>query len=443
MQSEFDKKNCRFILTDPFREIPALLLNFSKVSLKFNSFKIGFIMIHSSIRVDLFNRIHLLILPLILLAHPFTADGNDSPLLAPVKSRILLKPPSYQKKTEKQFETSLETRISVSWKNRQLRDAIRTLSELHEIPIILDRRIPPNQLLDLDVIDTTLIETLEMIAELSEASISILPGVVYIGPSVVAESLRTLIYVNHKELGKDNDQKLVDRKISVSWPDLDQPGKIFESVCKQYQISVINPELIPHDLWMGASLPEIGFNEMASLILAQYDLYYQVENRNEIRLVPFKFPIKVNFRHEVTKKQLEEIIPEIRKDKDFPELEVKNRTVTFSGFLEQEEDFLNRLNGKKEKTRKKANEPVSLDRRRFTLTVKEVSAKQLIELLQKNGIRISYDEEKFQSKNVDLEKQLDIDLQGATIRQFLDTFCKPLGLEYKIDQQTILLEPES
>ncbi len=367
--------------------------------------------------------------------------SSDHVTLNQIKSTINLDQDFPDLKQGREFKKTLSSLISVSWKNRQLRDGIQSLSRHYGISIILDRRVNPNQLLNLNIKDTSLINVLKKTGETCRASLSILPGAIYIGPENVSSSLRSLIFVKQLQIEEFKNGTFSTRKISIQWNDLDQPRKIFEKVAREFQITISNLDLIPHDLWTSGSLSGVSFSEIASIILIQYDLTYKWNQKNNITLVPVFYPVSISKSYKITRKQLKKIVPVFQQDSNFPKIDIQNRIVSFKGFIEQHEKFDNRLIGKKLKNPVNDNKPISLDRRQFTLKLKAGSAIILINLLRKNGIPIEYDEDAFESASIDLNEKIEVDLKKASINELLDSFCKPLNIEYKIRDNIIYLVP--
>jgi hypothetical protein len=366
--------------------------------------------------------------------------SSDQVTLNHIKSTINLNQDFPNLKQGKEFKKTLSSLISVSWKNRQLRDGIQSLSRHYGISIILDRRVNPNKLMNLNIKDTSLINVLKKTGGTSQASLSILPGAIYIGPEHVSSSLRSLIFVKQLQIEEFKTGTFSTRKISIQWNDLDQPRKIFENVVREFQITVGNIDLIPHDLWTSGSLSGVPFSEIASIILIQYNLTFEWNQNDKITLVPVSYPVSISKSYNITRKQLKKIVPEFQQDSSFPKIDIQKRIVSFKGSIEQHEKFHNRLTGKK-LNNSVNNKPISLDRRQFTLKLKAGSAEILINLLRKNGIPIEYDEEAFESSGIDLKEKIEVDLKKASINELLDSFCKPLNIEYKIRDNIIYLVP--
>ena len=75
------------------------------------------------------------------------------------------------------------------------------------------------------------------------------------------------------------------RSSTIRWDDFDKPADIFARLAEKYSLAVEGAEMIPHDLWVGAVIPEATPIEALSLVLAQFELTFAWTDRGEaIRL---------------------------------------------------------------------------------------------------------------------------------------------------------------
>lgn len=377
----------------------------------------------------------------ILLLFSCTSRASEQADLSLRKTKIETDQKVPSLKVDEEYEQTLKTILSVNWKNRQLRDGIRSLVDHYQISILLDRRINPNRLITLDFQNGTLLEFLEEIARQNDAEVSVLANLVYIGPAESARSLRTLLELKQEELKSNKQRKNLSRKINLHWHDLDQPGRIVKNLLNTYQVEIVSGN-VPHDLWTSGTVPKTDFSETISFILIQYDLTYEWdENGKMIKLVPVSYPVTVNRSHRVTGKQQAEVLPEFQNRDSFPEMTINSGRVSFTGTLEQHELFENRLRGKQVREPVMDTKPIPLSQRRFTLNLKDGTAQVMIGLLKTKGIQIQYDPEQLRKAGIDLDQKIAISLSRATIKELLESFCKPLGIRYEIRGETILLEP--
>ena len=90
------------------------------------------------------------------------------------------------------LKQQLAAPVKLTWARVPLRQALASLGESQNIAIVLDRRIDPDQPVDLIVSQEPLERVLRRIAECLQAGYRQLGPVAYLGPSAAAERLRTL-----------------------------------------------------------------------------------------------------------------------------------------------------------------------------------------------------------------------------------------------------------
>ena len=124
--------------------------------------------------------------------------------------------------------------ISYSAINAPLRQALRNFSQALRVAIVVDRRVDPDQVVNIDLADVPLPEALQVVAERSGGGASVLGPVIYIGPSETAQQLRTLA-----ALATQDVQKLPTRLKSaallsrpLSWQALATPQQVFERLAR-------------------------------------------------------------------------------------------------------------------------------------------------------------------------------------------------------------------
>jgi hypothetical protein len=193
------------------------------------------------------------------------------------------------------FEQQLETPISTRW-DLPLKNVLNSISATQHVAIFLDRRINPDQRIQLEVQDKTMRTALQQIARQANAQISHIRNVIYIGPKKTTHLLATVAAIHaeqHRRHQTENVRVFTISK-SANWERLSQPQSIVTAIADSVNVRVTNIDKIPFDLWDKHTLPSLPFAMRLSIILAGFDLTYQMNSDQSITLMPF--PTEAKYR---------------------------------------------------------------------------------------------------------------------------------------------------
>lgn len=175
------------------------------------------------------------------------------------------------------------------WQGAPLRKAVQSLAHNQRTAILLDRRIDPDQEVDLALQNETFEGVLQKMTEGRDIGISVFGPVVYLGPTSAAARLRPLARLRHEEtrqLPESLSRKLLAAE-SMAWPDFSTPRDLFEQLCGSAGLQLVGQERIPHDLWAAADLPPLPLIDRLTLVALQFDLTFQVDaSADRLVLVP-------------------------------------------------------------------------------------------------------------------------------------------------------------
>ncbi|MFO1020770.1 MAG: DsrE family protein [Planctomycetales bacterium] len=341
-----------------------------------------------------------------------------------------------------------ETPLQGTWQQQSLRQILSRISETNNIGIFIDRRVDADQELDWGAEGKPSGEELHRLATSLGLGDVRIGDSLYLGPSSATSPLRTLVALRSEEITKTGDVKV--RKawldpIEFQWQDLDTPREIVTQLVTPLGIKVSGEELIPHDHWRGLKLLGLNRVELLSLVLACWDLTFQLELKQK-RIVLNKIPSQVQLKREyaLTREQASQgskVWPS-----QFPELQLQFRSNKLAavGRLEDHERLAELLNPSAKPRTKPAEggmAAVGLDRRRFTLQVKNATVRQLMQELQKSGIEFVYDRQALQERGIDLDQNLTLDVDGLTAEQFFEKVFGPLKLRARIKGLKVELTP--
>ena len=180
----------------------------------------------------------------------------------------------------------MRVKVSIEWKDAELRPRLANLAADQQVPCFLDRRIDPNQELDFARSAISLRELFDELATAIDADSTSIGPVIYIGPPPTAAALAEALGQRRKELGRIPSLNRA-RARPLRWDKLSEPRQLLLDVAREYSLSVVNPEAVPHDLWPAADFPPLSLAEQLTLLLAGFDLTFEAAaDGKQMRLVP-------------------------------------------------------------------------------------------------------------------------------------------------------------
>jgi len=277
------------------------------------------------------------------------------------------------------FEQQLEALISTRW-NLPLKDVLNSISETQRVAIFLDRRINPAQQIQLEVLDKTISMTLQQIAIQANAQISYIRNVIYIGPEKTTYLLATVAAIHaeqHRRNQAENTRVFAIGK-STQWNRLTQPQSIVTAIAETVNARITNIDAIPFDLWDKHTLPNLRFAMRMSIVLAGFDLTYQMNNDHSITLTPFPNQAKYlkEFSTNVSAANLSRI------KKSFPTLQIttNNEHLVASGRWEEIAELELLLGGNNINRPKRT----TTSKQVYTLTVTNQSIQNVLQAIASN-----------------------------------------------------------
>ncbi|MFP6586614.1 MAG: hypothetical protein VB814_03150 [Pirellulaceae bacterium] len=329
------------------------------------------------------------------------------------------------------FEQQLETLISTRW-DLPLKDVLNSMRETQRVAIFLDRRINPAQQIQLEVQDKPMSTALQQIANQANAQISHIRNVIYIGPKKTTHLLATVAAIQaeqHRRNSAENTRVFTIGK-STQWNRLSQPRSIVTAIAETVNARITNIDKIPFDLWDKHTLPNLPFAMRMSIVLAGFDLTYQLNNDRSITLIPFPTEAKYqkSFPTNVSAANLNRI------KNSFPTLQITNNNeqLVASGRWEEIAELELLLRGNTI-TRPK---PMTTSMQVYTLTVTNQSIQNVLQAIASNEkleLAGSAEAQKIWNKRISLEaKELPLaDLLLQVVGQG--------NLQYRIADKQLLI----
>lgn len=339
-------------------------------------------------------------------------------------------------KTGPQFRQQLDSPLSLTWSERQLRDGLANLSQSVGVAIFLDRRIDPNQTLQLSSTNEPLQQVLARIGGQAKARVTAVGPCVYLGPAESADKLSTLAAIRRNDvaaLPADARQRLL-RTQAWQWSELAEPRQLLADLAQQASVTIQNPERIGHDLWPAQSLPPLPWVDRLSLLVAGFGLTFEIDPSGfAIRLVPM--PESVVLEKTYTTRgdaadlalQLKRIVPQAKIRTEAGKLHV-------AAAQDDHEKIERLLSGQSVKTTKAVKPGPGGGEKRYTLTVENQPAGAVLKTVANNlGKELKYDAALLDT----LRRTVSFKATDVTLDDLLKQTLDPLGLTFKIDDKSL------
>lgn len=199
--------------------------------------------------------------------------------------------------TGKKAAESLQRLRSATLQAVPLADVLAGLQASLQYAIVLDHRIDPQQPITLTtgLIDSR--EVLRQVAQAAGADVAFAERFAAMGPSDSVSRLRTVMEIRRAELRAlrtkldSKTYQLWFDESEAGWLDLMQPNRF---VTEQFAAAGMACQLeqkIPHDLWRAQQLPALDLVQRLTVVLNQFDLTFQVDEKGVVQILPVEqFP---------------------------------------------------------------------------------------------------------------------------------------------------------
>jgi len=330
--------------------------------------------------------IHQSILTMILLAISITslANGQDAQWLSGA-----------------QFDAKLQSPITSTW-NQPLRDVVQSLRDNFSICIFTDRRIDPEQVIELQVEDLSLEQTLRRLALTANADLSFVRNVVYLGPSDSTSLLATVAAIQSQNLKSYymTAQPNLFKPSKITWKRPANPRNILQEDAAKLGLKITNPESIPFDQWDTGQLAALPFAYRTTILLAGFSKTFQLTNESTFIIIDY--PQQATYRTVVKQKVSSQNANQLRKQ--FPTLEINSSDsgLTVAGRWEEVHQLERLLSNGKTKTTK----PATIGMKVYTLTVENQPVQAIIQAIaqqEKLTVQVSAKAQELWTKRVSLE----------------------------------------
>jgi hypothetical protein len=337
------------------------------------------------------------------------------------------------------FQHRMKSTIGLTWASNPLRRALQSLSSSQQIAIVLDRRVDPTQLINLQIKDQDLRATNELIAERQSLGVCYVDSVIYFGPQSTTSKLPTLAAKRRSETAQftTSSRSRLSAKSSFTWDDLATPRELAIDCAKQMKTHIKNPERIPHDLWQKNELPPISCIDFLTITLAGFDLTWQWGlNGKEIELV--SIPESVSLQKSFSKKISTKLLNDLRKRFLDSQLTQQDGLVRAIGSFEDLNAIETLLAGgqvahtnvRPGPKRPGPKRPAPKASTVYTLSIQKQPVGGVLQSLAKSlELQLVY------SDNITLDDQkqlISFEVKEATKEQLLEATVAPAGMKYSL-----------
>ena len=345
--------------------------------------------------------------------------------------------------TGKEYQRQLDATVCVTWVAAPLRSAIGNLSENQRVAVMLDRRVDPGRPVTFSSSGTTLRTLFENFARQEKLGLAIVGPVVYLGPEQTARRLATLVELRGKEIADlpaDVRRRLRGDK-RLDWTAPAEPRAVLGDLAKNYGIRAYQIEqAVPHDLWPTQSFPKLDFAQGLTLVLAGFDLTFEIsKDGSAFRAIPMPQSPVVH-REYTTGSRVSVDEYDLRKRFPRSTIQVRGSRVVVDGPVEDQQEILALLTAGRQNNSDTADK--GEQKHLYTLTVTDKPVGPLLEQLAKKHLNLEID---FAPGITDEQKQrrVSFSLTEAELDALLKTILDQVGLTYRLEGASLHVLPKS
>jgi hypothetical protein len=168
----------------------------------------------------------------------------------------------------------LDAAVQATWIRVPLRDWSNRVTPLAGKPVILDRRLDPDQLVTLTARGESLRDVFRAVAAGTNAAVEELPGTIRLVPRSSAGRATEAASDGARRLAllPPTQRKPLTKAVAWTWSAGAQPRELVAGALADAGLTVEGVEAIPHDHFPAADLPPLPLAERVDLVLAHFDL---------------------------------------------------------------------------------------------------------------------------------------------------------------------------
>ncbi len=321
----------------------------------------------------------------------------------------------------------------ITWAEKPLRGALERLTETQQVAIMLDRRIDPEQKIDISAKDVALERFVAALAAKQAAGVCQVGSVLYVGPTATVGVLPIMVAQQEDKaqtLPADKKKRLLKATV-WKWPRLTTPRTLIDELEQDYALKINGKEHVPHDLWPAMELPPLNFIEKISLVLAGFHVTFELSPTGDsVRLIAMPAEATIERRYtprgDLTKlaQQLSQQFPQAK-------ISAEGKQLVIDGRWEVHDAVARLLSGERVRTT-----PAPLaGMKKFTLTVENKPVGGVMRALGTQlGKTVTFDDVKVQRR---LSEEISLNLKDASLEELLRSVLTPANLQFELKGDAI------
>lgn len=322
--------------------------------------------------------------------------------------------------------------VTLEWGDVPLRERLMEFGKKYSVAVFLDRRVDPDQRIELSVSDQPVEGVLAQAAEKLKLGTCTIGKTHYIGPKSTVSRLPGVVAQRKSGLPVQS-RAAWNKSKELKWDEAATPRAIAAALAQEGGTTLVNAEQIPHDVWPAYDLPAMTLTERLSLVLAGFDLTYQVaSDGTSLRVVPMPQEKAYASVHTLPADaaniaaQVQRLFPTLK-------MERSGNRLTVVATLDEHDRIDELLQTGQTKTVTKVTNPKT-----YSLTVKNQAAGAVVNTVAKQlGKEFQYD----LSLRDKLKEDDSFTVKDVSLEELLTKTLKPLGLSYKLTDTAIEIIP--
>ncbi len=342
--------------------------------------------------------------------------------------------------TGERLRNQLDQKVSVTWSGVPLRRALKSLSESQHVAIMLDRRVDPEQKIELTLDDVTLDAALKSIALKMKIGVGQVGSVFYFGPAATARRVRTLAALRRDEVLR---LPIAERSKFLGqhpwhWDDGAAPADLLAGLATECKTPIGGLEQISADLWQAADLPAMNFLERLTLIAAQFDRTFEIAAEGaSVKLAAM--PASVEISHSYTLPggvRPQEVIAKLKTALPDAQCDFADGKLQVRGRAEDQDFVVDLLAGRTAKTT-----AVVAGKKVYSLSLVKPVGDFIKALGDKLGLEVKFDTAAIEAAGISLKQEVRVDVKEVSEDELLQAVLTPAGLTLDRQGKTIAVRP--
>jgi hypothetical protein len=341
--------------------------------------------------------------------------------------------------TGKSLQQRLNAPVTVSWTNTPVAQALRSLSTAQRVAILVDRRIDPDAPIDLAVSSEPLRDVLGKIASLLSAGYTQFGPVAYFGPLETAKKLRTVAALRLEDVRRLPKQRLDEmlRLQALAWPDLAEPGELLKRLAQAADVQLRGADALPHDLWRSADLPMLSWIDRVTLLLAQFDLTFQIAaGGSEVRVTPLPRNVALVRTYDVPR-QAAKLARRWAEELPGATITSEAKGIRLEGRLEDHELVALRLRGTP-----RQRTAVVAGREMYQLNVEDAALAQVVEqLATRLKLKVTWDRASIDAAGISVDQLITVHVKDVDLDELLKAVFEGTDLSFRRADGAVTIAP--